>query len=265
MNLREFFQPDLGAFLRYVVGFSARYALLCGGLFFLLHRWAGPRLRAFKIQPAQPPPELIRHEIFWSASNTLCTGLFTLLLYWVIDRGHSSMYFSVDEHGWGWLCASVLLGILGFDTWFYFLHRTLHTPWLFRHAHAIHHRMVNPTPFASFSHHPIETFSEDAYFLLLVMFVPLHPYAMALVGLHAFALAIMGHMGFEFFPDGFTRHWLLGLHNTSTHHNMHHSHPGCNYGLYFNWWDRIMGTNHASYHEYFDAVKARSKSPQAVA
>ena len=69
---------------------------------------------------------------------------------------------------------SVVLGVAGYDAWFYWQHRLLHTPWLFRRAHAIHHRVANPTPFATFAHHPIETFMGNAYFIL---FVAAHPRA----------------------------------------------------------------------------------------
>ncbi|MBM4279251.1 MAG: sterol desaturase family protein [Deltaproteobacteria bacterium] len=240
-------------FVHYCVGFAARYALFCGGAFFVFHRlrlW-----RHFKIQQADPSAKMVRHEILWSASNTLCTGLFSMLLAWLIADGRTAMYADVDDHGWPWFVASVALGTLGFDTWFYWQHRALHTPWLFRHVHAIHHRPTNPTAFAGFAHHPVETFAEDLYFLLFVLVVPIHPVAFGLVGLHAFTLAILGHMGFEFFPRGFTAHPLFGLHNTATHHNMHHSHVGGNYSLYFNVWDRLMGTNHPDYHRVFAATK----------
>jgi len=40
---------------------------------------------------------------------------------------------------------------------------------------------------------------------------------------------------------------------------MHHRYVTCNYGLYFNIWDRIMGTNHQRYHEEFEATVARRK------
>ena len=56
---------------------------------------------------------------------------------------------------------------------------------------------------------------------------------------------VLGHLGFELYPKGFTTHWLGKWNNTSTHHNMHHKYYNCNYGLYFNIWDRIMGTNHS--------------------
>jgi Delta7-sterol 5-desaturase len=71
------------------------------------------------------------------------------------------------------------------------------------------------------------------------------------------ALNVLGHLGFEIYPKGFTKHSLLGINNTSTHHNMHHSLTNCNYGLYFNFWDKWMGTNHKKYHETFEKLASQ--------
>lgn len=38
---------------------------------------------------------------------------------------------------------------------------------------------------------------------------------------------------------------------------MHHKYFNCNYGLYFNIWDRIMGTNHENYFDTFREVTHR--------
>jgi sterol desaturase/sphingolipid hydroxylase (fatty acid hydroxylase superfamily) len=35
---------------------------------------------------------------------------------------------------------------------------------------------------------------------------------------------------------------------------MHHRLVKCNYGLYFNIWDRLMGTNHPDYEKSFNEV-----------
>lgn len=48
--------------------------------------------------------------------------------------------------------------------------------------------------------------------------------------------------------------------NTSTHHNLHHQQGNYNFGLYFNFWDRMMGTNHPQYAETFDQVKSHSQN-----
>ena len=46
---------------------------------------------------------------------------------------------------------------------------------------------------------------------------------------------------------------------------MHHSHAACNYGLCFNYWDRVMDTNHATYRRTFDAITARRAPVRAPA
>jgi sterol desaturase/sphingolipid hydroxylase (fatty acid hydroxylase superfamily) len=37
---------------------------------------------------------------------------------------------------------------------------------------------------------------------------------------------------------------------------LHHAQAGWNYGLYFTWWDRLMGTEHPEYYARFaEAVR----------
>jgi lathosterol oxidase len=249
------FEPSLHAYVSYFVGFCIRYFAVGAALYWFFHV-------AFREKWL---PYRIRYEIAWSMLNTACTGVATLFVYGLIHDGRTAMYFAVAEHGWAYFALSVLLCIAGYDTWIYWQHRWLHTPWLFRHVHSIHHRLANPTAFAAFAQHPIETFMGDLYFILFIVCVPIHPMAVAVAGVYMFGIGIIGHAGYEFYPRGFTRHWLLGWHNTSTHHNMHHRYVRCNYGNWFNYWDRLMGTNHPAYHDTFDAIKARVQASRTGA
>jgi Delta7-sterol 5-desaturase len=50
--------------------------------------------------------------------------------------------------------------------------------------------------------------------------------------------------------------------NTTTHHDLHHSGGfNHNYGLYFTWWDKWMGTEHPHYAERFHTVVSRTPAP----
>ncbi|HFA49015.1 MAG TPA: sterol desaturase family protein, partial [Bacteroidetes bacterium] len=113
-----------------------------------------------------------------------------------------------------------------------------------------------PTPWASFSFHPIEAVVEIAFLPIVVCLMPVHSAVIILFSIFSLLFNVMGHLGFELFPKGFTRHPLTWWLNTSTHHNLHHQRAGCNFGLYFNFWDKMMGTNHPDYHEIFDKIKA---------
>src|SRR5947207_15938936 len=103
----------------------------------------------------------------------------------------------MDWNVWTYFGLSVVLGIVGYDAWFYWKHRLLHTPWLYRRAHRIHHRITNPTPFANFTHHPLEIVLGNAYFILLVLVVPVHPLALGLVSMFVFGWGMVAHLGYE--------------------------------------------------------------------
>jgi len=258
MGLNPVSEAGIPAFLAYVVGAALRYVLVAGGTYWIFEIAFRQSWFQHRIQRAFPNSEDVRHEVRWSVVNMIFMGVFTMFLVQLVHDGWSQMYFDIGARGWGYFAASVVGGILGYDTWIYWQHRLLHTPWFFRHSHAIHHRSVNPTALSIYAFHPLESFLGNVYYLLLVLFVPMHPMALNLVVLPFVAYGILGHWGYEFFPRGFTRHPIFGWISTSTHHNMHHSHVGCNYGNWFNYWDRLMGTLHPDYHDYFDAVKERS-------
>ncbi|WHI53521.1 sterol desaturase family protein [Microbulbifer sp. MLAF003] len=76
----------------------------------------------------------------------------------------------------------------------------------------------------------------------------------------------MLHTGREFHP----RSWVDGpLDNmtTTTHHDLHHQRFQGNYGFYFTWWDRLMGTEFKDYKKVFrqavDGELHGEKLPQA--
>jgi lathosterol oxidase len=264
MNGSEFWEPSVRAYLGYFFSFCLRYFACAGGLYWLFHLASRQKWLVYRIQQHFPSFEEVAYEIRWSLLNTACSGVSTVLTFQLVRTGHTSMYFNIADYGWLYFAVSVTLCIVGFDTWIYWQHRLLHTPWLFRHVHSVHHRLGNPTPFATFAQHPVETFMGNGYFVLFVVFVPSHVLALSAAGLFMFVYGIIGHLDYEFYPRGFTRHRLFGWLNTATYHNMHHSLRGYNYSTWFLYWDRLMGTDHPAYHETFDAIKGRVEAGRAA-
>ena len=153
---------------------------------------------------------------------------------------------------------STALLIFTHDAYFYWTHRLMHWKPLFPVVHRIHHLSHTPTPWAAFAFHPIEAVIQAGIFPLFILVVPVHPLAALVWLLYMTVMNVLGHCGFEILPRGFTRHPLSRWHNTSVHHDMHHHHVHCNFGLYYNVWDRLLGTNHARYDEEFERVKAQA-------
>ena len=130
----------------------------------------------------------------------------------------------------------------------------MHWKPVYRYVHKVHHQSTNPTPWAAFSFHPFEAIIEALVIPITFLVMPIHP--IVIIGFATFSnvINVLGHLGYEYFPKGFTqgKFWWV---NTPTHHNMHHERFNYNYGFYFNFWDRIMGTNHKRYEEMFDRIK----------
>lgn len=240
------FEPIHYYYLRYVI---------IAGFFYLLYyvinkdNWIHK-----KIQKKFPQNENILFEIKYSIINLALFAAMGFFVAYTKTLGWTKLYGEVSEYGWPYLIFSVVALILFHDTYFYWAHRFMHLKWVYPHVHLVHHKSTSPTPWASFSFHPIEGFLEAVGVLALVYIMPLHMYAVWSFLIFMTVFNVLGHLGYEIFPYGTTRSKKWGWHNTVTHHDMHHKHFNSNYGIYFNWWDKWMGTNHKDYHKVFDSV-----------
>jgi sterol desaturase/sphingolipid hydroxylase (fatty acid hydroxylase superfamily)/uncharacterized protein (DUF2147 family) len=186
-----------------------------------------------------------------------------LALVYAQRAGLTRIYTTVAEYGWAYLWASVLLAVVAHDAYFYWTHRLLHWPPMFRLAHRVHHRSTNPTPWAAYAFHPVEALIQAGIYVVIVFTLPMHPAALMLFLTYMIVRNVVGHLGFEIWPAGFARHPLTRWHLTATHHDQHHRLGRGNYGLYFRFWDDWMGSERSDYEEAYDAVTAHS--PGALA
>ena len=135
----------------------------------------------------------------------------------------------------------------------------MHHPRLFPKFHRVHHLSHNPSPWAAYAFDPAEAFVQAGIFPLTAVLMPIHPLAFTVFMMWQMTNNILGHTGYEFYPRWLMNTWLKRFVNTPTNHAMHHERMRGNYGLYFNMWDRLMGTNHANYEERFREVTSRRR------
>ncbi|MCU0729133.1 MAG: sterol desaturase family protein [Sphingopyxis sp.] len=215
---------------------AVRY-MLASGLFDMLTRWVRPGLYADKI------PQ-IRREIGWSIASAALYGVPAGIIAWGWERhGWTLVYRDIGDHPLWYAPVSVLLYLAAHDTWFYWTHRWMHRPAIFRAAHAVHHASRPPTAWAAMAFHPWEALTGAIVIPVLVFTIPIH---VSMLGVVLFIMTVMGitnHMGWEMFPrfvvNGPLGRWLI----TASHHQKHHEAYRGNYGLYFRFWDRLCGTD----------------------
>lgn len=186
----------------------------------------------------------MRREIGWSLASAAIYGVPAGVVAWGWrEHGWTQIYSDVNAYPLWYMPVSVLAFLVLHDTWFYWTHRWMHQPRLFRIAHAVHHESRPPTAWAAMSFHPWEAVSGAVVIPALVFLIPIHVAALGTVLSIMTIMGVGNHMGWEMFPrwlvHGPAGKWLI----TATHHQKHHEAYRGNYGLYFRIWDRLCGTD----------------------
>ncbi len=220
--------------LRYVLAAWAAYALI----------WRRGKAAGVQLNRDAPRPATIRHELKLSLLSSWIYALPAAVVMEAYYQEHATLiYTDWNRYGVAWLFISGALYLLIQDAYYYWLHRLMHRPALFRHVHAGHHRSRQPTPFASFSFTWAEAALNAWLLPALVFVIPIHWAVIAVVLTVATIASVLNHAGAEVLPRWLVRGpigaWLI----SATHHNLHHSHYNANFGLYFRFWDRAMGTD----------------------
>lgn len=239
-----------------IFGISAiRYFVIAGIAFVVCYIWLNQWLHPAKIQSRQASKRDFMREILHSVQTTVVFAVIACLVLYTPLRSFTKVYTNLAAYPTWWLYASVPLSLVIHDTYFYWMHRLLHHPKIFRYAHVLHHKSTNPSPWTSYSFHFLEAWTEGLVLLVIVMILPMHIISIGLFVLVGFIINVYGHLGYEIAPKWLRHTILFQISNTSVHHNLHHSKFVGNYGLYFRFWDRLMGTEHPDYVKEYDRVQ----------
>ena len=114
--------------------------------------------------------------------------------------------------------------ILAQDAYFYWTHRAMHHPRLFRTFHWTHHKSKTPTPWSAYAFDIPEAIVVVAFVPIWVALVPMHDLAIFSFVTWQIVRNVIGHAGVEMHPVSGRPSRLFGWWNTSTHHDLHHQH-----------------------------------------
>lgn len=222
---------------------AVRYVLIAWMTHALIWRRGSQTTAGTRLNRDWPKAATIKHELKLSLLSSWIYALPAAVGLEAWKHGATQVYLDVDRYGVWWLVASGLIYLVVQDAYYYWLHRVMHHPALFRWTHAGHHRSRQPTAFASFSFDWTEA-ALNAWLLPAMAFViPIHPAVILTLLTLATIAAVLNHSGAEVLPPWMVKgpvgDWLI----TASHHSIHHIHYRKNFGLYFRFWDRLMGTD----------------------
>jgi Delta7-sterol 5-desaturase len=248
--------PDVIATWLAVLAFDAgRYLLVAVPAFVIVWVWGRERFRDRLIGRDWAGPAHARRELAYSAVTAIVFSLVGVGVWFGKQAGVLRLYAEVGDYGWPYFAFTFVALVVLHDAYFYWTHRAMHHRRLFRVVHRVHHLSTNPSPLAAYAFAPAEALIHALFVPLVALVVPLHEVAVFAFLAFMIVRNVVAHLGVELHPRWFARTRLT----TTTHHAMHHKKPAGNYGLYFTWWDRLMGTEHDDYAATFDALSSRPR------
>lgn len=198
----------------------------------------------------------VTQEILTGIVSLSLTVFLAVTWMWQVEpRLWTYSFFTKHEWTPAWALGGIIAYIASFDTHFYWSHWLLHeSTYLWDNVHFYHHQFKEPSAFAQFSVHPLESALQGPMGHFFVqLFFPVHPIQLAIMGFLGSAWAFAAHdgRGFDF-----------------NSHFFHHS-KGRGRKFYFNlgfltpFWDNVMGTrwhpNHPLWLEW-QAAKNKGKA-----
>eukprot|EP00605_Chrysophyceae_sp_TOSAG23-4_P000880 GSChrysophyteH1.ASY1.ANO1.971.1 assembled CDS len=198
---------------------------------------------------ADPDPNLWRQCIMKNLRSHYL--LIPILLYyqgydWFVSFGMKMDHASWQRLEWSTLGWQLLVSLAINDTGFYWSHRALHIPYLYKNIHKQHHQFKQPIAQASEWAHPIEDlFGNIGPTLAGPFLLGSHVYVMLLWLFLRLWKTLDAHSGYSLpFPLS-VWHGLPGLLGSDMHDFHHESKEGMDscFGAMTTFWDYVCGTD----------------------
>jgi sterol desaturase/sphingolipid hydroxylase (fatty acid hydroxylase superfamily) len=250
MNLPDF-TSGYWLFLLTLIFFiiiTGRYFLIAGLFYFIFYVWFPAKWKERKINKREYKSGQFKKEIKWSLVTSLLfsvAGTITVILW---QKGYTKVYTVPNQYGWWYLPVSLLAFMLLQETYYYWIHRWMHIPSVYRIVHKVHHESIIASPFTAFSFHPLEGILQAIYLPALLMILPIHYFVIIILLIIMTFSSVINHLDIEIYPKkshNIWGNWVIG----ATHHSLHHKQFKYNFGLYFTFWDKIKKTESPGFKE----------------
>ena len=165
----------LDNYLFFLLQILSRYFVIAGIFFLVFYVLYKSKWTYKKIQKIFPAAKDYRREIL---NSLFAISLFALIPAFILKnpaiRPLTQVYEGIADRGWlYYLLAFPLLAFLH-DTYFYWMHRLLHTKFLYKKLHLTHHVSTNPSPWTAYSFSMGEAIVEVGIFVIFIFLLPLH-------------------------------------------------------------------------------------------
>lgn len=198
--------------------------------------------------------------IEWRKNNTVYEikyTTFSFLIFFCIVYFYFSLFekwivkFNFDFNIW--IVVFWIFFVILHDMYFYIIHTFLHTNFMMKYVHIVHHKSNPSNIWSSYSFHPIEAIFY-AWVSLIIFIFDIHIYAFLFAVFYNDFFTIIWHCWYESFGSKIKNTFIYKYLATTTYHDVHHSHNNWNIWLYFTYLDRFFKTRSKDYEKVFEKL-----------
>lgn len=229
-----------------------RYFLIAGLFHMVFYVWFKEKWQKRRLGKKPFDKSQFKKELKWSLFTSIIfafAGAFTTVLW---QQGFTKIYIDVKEYPLWYLPVSLIISMLIHETYYYWLHRWMHIPTVFKLMHKVHHDSNTTSPWTAFSFHPLEGFLQAIILPLTIIFLPMHYYVLLLQLTIMTFSSVINHLEIEVYPSKFNNNFFGRYLIGATHHSLHHKQFKYNFGLYFTFWDKWKRTESPKFNELFE-------------
>ena len=219
-----------------------RYFVAAGFFYYFYYVKHDKRFRERRLSKRTAKKEQLKKEIIWSIKSSAIFAVVGAGLYWLWQNDLTAIYLDPSKYTFWYLPLSLVVISLIHETYYYWVHRWMHHPRVFRIVHKVHHDSRIPTPWTAFSFHPWESLIEALILPVILIIIPVNIYVLGIYLLVMTVSSVVNHLDIEIYPESFQKSRFGSLFIGATHHHHHHTEYMTNYGLYFTFWDKWMST-----------------------
>ncbi len=153
---------------------TGRYFIVAGLFYVVFYIWFPKKFAGRKINSKGYKKNQLKIEVTWSMVTALIfsiAGTITVILW---QKGFTKVYAGINEYGWFYLPLSLIVFMVLHETYYYWLHRWMHIPYVFKIVHRVHHNSNITSPFTAFSFHPLEGLLQAIFLPVMLMILPMH-------------------------------------------------------------------------------------------
>jgi len=181
------------------------------------------------IHKSEPSKKQKHFEIKHSLKSIVLFGFSIIPIIYLIRKD----IIQLLPNNWYYIIIGLIILNLWNELHFYIVHRIMHTKFMMKNVHYIHHKSRVPTIYSVFSFHWLEAVLLSTVPLTIVPFLPFSILAIFIYPTTSILLNFAGHCNYRF-GNGKCEEWT----KLGTHHNQHHTKGKENYGFALNIFDK---------------------------